>query len=85
MKRHKIIIEYLYCDAANYKIFKEAIIENPYNLSLHDFDKWFRNLLIDGLWFIPNDFGLVKPQFPNYNPELDHYWCKLILLKEEDV
>lgn len=85
MKKHKIIIEYLYRDAANYKIFEEAIIENPNNLNLHDFDKWFRSLLIDGLWFIPNDFGLAKPQFPTYNPELDHDWCELILFKEEDV
>ncbi len=85
MKSHKIIIEYLYRDAGNYKLFEEAIIENPNNLTLIEFQKWFRSKLIDGLWFVPNDFDLVKPQFPNYDPELDHDWCEFILLKEENV
>lgn len=77
------MIEYLYRDAANYKIYEESIIENPKNLSLTDFEKWFRNQLIDGLYFVPHDFGLVKPQFPTYNPELDHDWCEFISLREE--
>lgn len=83
MRKHKIVIEYLYRDAANYKIYKESIIENPKNLSLYDFKKWFKNQLIDGLYFVPHDFGLVKPQFPTYNPELDHDWCEFISLREE--
>ena len=83
MRKHKIIIEYLYRDAANYKLYEEAEIENPYNLELVDFENWFRNQLIDEMYFVPHDFGLIKPQFPNYNPELDHDWCELISLCEE--
>lgn len=83
MGKHKIIIEYLYRDAANYKLYEEAEINNPRNLKLDEFENWFNAQLIDGLYFIPRDFGLVKPQFPIYNPELDHDWCELILLREE--
>lgn len=83
MKKHTIIIEYLYRDAGNYKLYQECEIENPNNLTLNEFDKWFQNQLIDGMYFVPNDFGLIKPQFPNYNPELDHGWCELISLSEE--
>ena len=83
MEKHKIIIEYLYRDASNYKLFEESEIENPNNLTLLEFEKWFRSKLIDGLWFVPHDFGLVKPKFPTYNPELDHDWCELISLREE--
>ncbi len=83
MKKHRIFIEYLYRDAGNYKLYEEAEIENPYNLSLDEFEKWFRKQLIDDLYFVPYNFGLIKPQFPNYNPELDHDWCEFISLREE--
>lgn len=83
MRTHKIIIEYLYRDAGNYKLYEEAFIENPKNLNLPEFEKWFKSQLIDGLYFVPHSFGLIKPQFPLYNPELDHDWCEFISLKEE--
>ena len=83
MRKHKIIIEYLCRDAANYKLYEEVEIINPYNFELVDFENWFRNQLIDEKYFVPHDFGLIKPQFPNYNPELDHDWCELISLCEE--
>ncbi|WP_372648045.1 hypothetical protein [Draconibacterium sp.] len=82
--KHRIIIEYLYRDAANYKLYEEAEIDNPDNLSLQEFEKWFRSQLIDDLYFVPEDFGLIKPQFPIYNTELDHDWCEFILLKESN-
>lgn len=84
MKKHKIIIEYLYRDAGNYKLFEVAEIANPDNLTLEEFEKWFRSKLIDGLWFVPNDFGLIKPLFPIFNPELDHDWCELVCLKHSN-
>jgi hypothetical protein len=83
MKKSKIVIEYLYREAANYKLYKERIIDNPNNLEFEQFEIWFRSLLIDGLYFVPHDFGLIKPQFPFYNPELDHDWCELISLRKE--
>ena len=83
MKRQRIIIEFLYRDAANYKLYEESIIENPRNLNFPDFEKWFNSQLIDGLYFVPHDFGLIKPHFPFYDPELDHDWCEFISLYEE--
>lgn len=83
MIRKRIIIEYLYRDAGNYKLYEESVITNPDNLEFHEFENWFRSQLIDGMFFVPHDFGLVKPQFPIYNPELDYDWCEFICLKEE--
>lgn len=84
MKSHKIIIEYLYRDAGNNKVYHESEIQNPKNLTLFEFENWFKKQLIDGVWFVPCDFGLIKPQFPLHDPELDHDWCEFILLKEEN-
>jgi hypothetical protein len=64
-------------------LYVESIIENPNNWDLRIFEEWFRTQLIDGTYFIPNDFGLIKPQFPIYYPEFDHDWCELICLREE--
>lgn len=83
MKNHSIAIEYLYRDAGNNKIYEEAIIKNPNNLDLKAFEKWFKSQLIDNLWFNPLDYGLPNPKFSNYDPQLDHDWCELILLREE--
>lgn len=83
--KHRIIIEYLYRDAANYKLYEEAEISNPKNLSLQEFEKWFKEQLLDGLYFVPHNFGLIKPQFSIYNLELDHDWCEFLLLREEKV
>lgn len=82
--KHRIIIEYLYRDEANYKLYEEAEIYNHDNLSLQEFEKWFRSQLIDDLYFVPHDFGLKMPQFPIHIPDLDHDWCELILIKELD-
>lgn len=82
-KCFKIIIEYLYRDAGNYKLYEEAVIENPRNLTFSEFESWFKSQLIDGIYFIPHDFGLIKPQFPTYNIELDHDWCEFVSLREE--
>lgn len=83
MGKAKIIIEYLYRDAANYKLYEESILDNPKNLDFSEFEKWFRSQLNDGMFFVPHDFGISKPQFPVYNPELDHDWCEFISLRKE--
>lgn len=83
MKKRRIIIEYLYRDAANYKLFEKSIIKNPKNLDFHEFEMWVKSRLIDELYFNPCDYGLGKPQFPVYNSDLEHDWCEFISLREE--
>lgn len=83
MKKNQFIIEYLYRDAANYKLYEETTIDNPNNWDLKTFEKWFKSQLIDDLWFNPLNFGLPKPQFSKYDPELDYDWCEFIGLKEK--
>ena len=84
MKNPKFTIEYLYRDAGNYKIYCKAEIENPNHLTLPEFEKWFKSVLIDNLYFNPTEFGLPKPQFSMFDYELDHEWCEFILLREEN-
>ena len=85
MKKRRFVIEYLYRDAGNNKLYEEAIIENPNNWDLKTFEKWYKSHLIDRLWFDPLDFGLPKPRFHEYEPELEHDWCELISLHEENL
>lgn len=53
MKKHQFVIEYLYRDAGNNKLFEAVVIENPNNWDLNSFKKWFKSQLIDQLWFNP--------------------------------
>ena len=43
-----IIVEYLYRDAGNNKIWGEALFSNKSNLGLHDLLKMIKEKLIDG-------------------------------------
>ncbi len=83
MKKYQFIIDYLYRDAGNNKLYEEAIIANPNNWDLETFEHWFKSQLIDCLWFNPLDFGLPKPSFPDYDPELDRDRCAFMRFRIE--
>jgi hypothetical protein len=85
MEEKGFIIEYLYRDAGNNKLYEEAIIDNPDKWDIKTFENWFKSQLIDGLWFNPLDFGLPKPTFPDYDGELDHEWCEFIEIRLKDT
>jgi hypothetical protein len=79
----KLIIEYLYRDAANYKLFGEAEIKNPRKLDALAFEKWMRSIIIDEIYFIPEKFNVPSLRFPDCDPILDHDYCELVRIREK--
>ncbi len=79
----KFIIEYMYQDAGNYKLFGEFEINNPRNLDSAEFENWMRSIIIDRIYFIPEEFGIPMLSFPDYDPELDHDCCELVRIREK--
>lgn len=79
----KLIIEYLYRDAANYKLFGEAEIKNPQNLDSKAFEECMRSMIIDKLYFIPEKFDVPCLRFSDYDPTLDHDYCELVRIREK--
>lgn len=68
------VIEYLYRDAGNYKVWNEAVIQGI--LSQQQI-KTILSCLADGLWFIPRFVGLPGKQFDNWDVEADHPFFEL--------
>lgn len=73
---HNLKLSYLYRDAGNFKIFEQAVLANPEALDIKWVEEQIVNNLIDGEYFVPEQWGLRRPQFPDYDPELDHEWCE---------
>ena len=76
-----VILEYLYRDAGNNKIWGEALFSNKSNLSRHDLLKIIREKLIDGEFFIAEKAGLTPLYFEKYDAELDHGWHEFFDVK----
>lgn len=78
MKKN-IQFNYLYRDAGNYKNHGSVVFSNPAILSLEEIDKTIRERLIEGVWFLHEEFG-VPPLFFNdhdVNGE-DHGWHEYV-------
>lgn len=71
-----IKFKYLYRDAGNYKQFNEVVFANPDRLSVQEVDKAIRQRLIDGQWFVPEEWQLARLHSKDYpwDPALDHDW-----------
>lgn len=71
-----IKLSYLYRDGANYKNFNDVIFLNPSNLSLLAIEALIKEKLIDGAWFVANDWDLPDLHFKEYpwDFEIDHGW-----------
>lgn len=70
-------MEYEYRDAGNYKLFGAIVFENRSQLSINKIRKEIENWLIDGEFFIPDDYLIPALQFDRYIPELDHEWHRI--------
>ena len=71
---NNIRFSYLYRDYGNYKLFGETIFSNPENLSLSEIDARIKAKLIDGKFFNPEEWGIDRLKFENYDYEQDHDW-----------
>lgn len=79
-----IRFKYQYRDAANYKLFAEVIFSNPCSRDIEWMREQVQLRLIDGEFFEPKKWGLMKPQFPIFDQELDHDWCEFDSLSYTD-
>ena len=69
-----IKLNYFYRDGGNYKNFGSAILSNPDNLSLTEFEKAIRAKLISDTWFYANEWGVPTLFFPEFDPEVEPTW-----------
>lgn len=81
-----IKFNYLYRDAANYKIFGWTIFSNPNELALEKIEQVIKEKLIDGEFFEYFKFDLPNLHFEKYDHELVHnlYEFESIELTDED-
>jgi hypothetical protein len=72
----KILFCYRYRDGGNYKKYNEIVFENPNNRSLSEIEEIIRENLIDGLWFVADNWEIPNQFFDEYlwNNEIDHNW-----------
>lgn len=69
---NNIKFNYLYRDAGNYKEFGETIFTNQESKSLQEIELAIRKNLIEGEFFIPEKWNILRLTFDSYSPELDH-------------
>jgi hypothetical protein len=73
-QRMNIKFNYLYRDAANYKVFGSLIFSNPDGLNLLEIEARIREELIDGQFFDPDKWSIPRLQFEKWESEFDHEW-----------
>ena len=79
-----VVVEYLYRDAGNNKVWGEALFSNKYGLErIHILSK-IKNKLIDGEFFVAEKAGIDSLHFERYDQELDHGWHEFFDVKPSD-
>jgi len=74
LNNNNVKFNYLYRDGGNYKQFGFEIFSNERNIKIEKIEKRIRLKLIDGEFFDPNQWGVMKLYKYPYDPELDHSW-----------
>ena len=69
---NNIRFSYLYRDYGNYKLFGATIFSNPENLSVSEIEVRIKAKLIDGEFFNPEEWGISRLKFENYDHEQNH-------------
>lgn len=76
MAAKTILFKYLHRDSANYKLFGSVVFTNPLNFSIEDVKRRIESKLIDGIYFDPDEWGVPRLRFEDYDEDLDHGWCE---------
>ena len=81
-----ILFCYKYRDGANYKQYNEIVFSNPLKRDVIEIELIIREKLIDGLWFVADDWNIANQFFEEYmwNNEVDHNWHELDGIKETE-
>ncbi|HEY9136482.1 MAG TPA: hypothetical protein VIM85_11910 [Pseudomonadales bacterium] len=77
-----ILMEYLYRDAGNNKIWGNVIFSNHLNVEAVVLHEDMRHALIDGEFFIAEDVFLPSLRFDIHDDELDHGWHEYFSVTE---
>ncbi|MEO6820665.1 MAG: hypothetical protein ABI204_13110 [Ginsengibacter sp.] len=79
-----IKFNYLYRDASNFKNYCEVVFSNPNGKSLDEIERLVRDNLIEGCWFIANEWKMPDAHFMNYSwdNQIDHEWHEFESIQE---
>ena len=69
---NKVVLNYLYRDAGNYKNHMGLVFENANNLPVEDLNRQFRETLQDGEDFVAEQVGLPTCYSEFIDADLDH-------------
>ena len=81
-----ILFYYKYRDGSNYKQYNEIVFANPLKREVKEIELLIKEKLIDGLWFVADDWNIPNQFFKEYmwNNEVDHNWHEFDGIKETD-
>lgn len=68
-----ITFNYLYRDSSNYKNFGSIGFTNPSNIPIQEIEAIIKSRLIDGEFFVAEDWGLPSLYFDEWTED-DHKW-----------
>ena len=77
-----ILLEYLYRDAGNNKVWGNAVFSNRLKIGAAVLREEIKNSLIDGEFFIAEDVFLPSLRFGVHDDDLDHGWHEYFSVKE---
>lgn len=77
-----VLLEYLYRDAGNNKIWGDVVFLNRRNLDVSALDADIKSALIDGEFFVAENVGLPPLCFESHDEKLDHEWHEYFSIKE---
>ena len=69
-----ITINYLYRDAGNFKLYGSKVFSNNEGLPLRVIRQNIGSKLIDGLYFVPETWGIERLKFDKFDAMEDHSW-----------
>lgn len=76
-----IEISYLYRDAGNYKLHSSKVFSNETNLPLETIRHRVESNLIEGLYFVPEKWGIERLAFDKFDEEEDHEWHEIVSIE----
>jgi hypothetical protein len=77
-----ILLEYLYRDAGNNKVWGNVVFSNSLNIQVDVLNTAIKNALIDGECFIAEEVFLPSLHFDVHDDELDHEWHEYFSIEE---
>ncbi|MEI7526630.1 MAG: hypothetical protein WCJ95_19945 [Mariniphaga sp.] len=81
---NNIKFNYLYRDAGNYKESNEIIFSNRYSETIDKIEILISENLIEGEFFLPEQWEIPRLSFSNFSPYLDHDYHEFVSVETTD-